>query len=116
MFVHHASKMMKAFGYSGALAIEVDLAGILEVAWLWNAGGYLEPRDGSALDDSVHFSISADSETLIAEPDNIAASILRVALFAVGWPNVVSTPAEIAKLIRLGYRYNYWDLPEAQQV
>jgi hypothetical protein len=108
VFLHHAAGMMKAFGYSGSLAIEVGLSGIREVDWVWDAGGYPEPRDGSVLDDSVYFSLAAAGENLTAEPDTIAALILRVALFSMGWPKIVSTPAETSNLIRLGYVYNYW--------
>jgi hypothetical protein len=113
VFLHHAGNMMKAFGYSGPLQIEIGLSDILGARWLYDAGGWLEPREGSTLDNSIYFSITASGDDLMARPDSIAQSILRVALFSMGWSKAVSTPSDVARLIRLGYLFNGWPFTEA---
>ena len=46
VFLHHAENMMKAFGHSGPLKIEIGLSDILGAQWLYDAGGWLERREG----------------------------------------------------------------------
>jgi hypothetical protein len=113
VFLRHAGDMMKMFGYSGLLKIETGLTDIQGVQWLYDAGGWLEPREGSTLDNSIDFSITASGEDLMARSDSIAESILRVALFSMGWSKAVSTPSDVAKLMRLGYLFNSWPIAEA---
>jgi hypothetical protein len=118
VFLRHAAIIMKDFGYLGALVFDVDLRGVRGAKWLRPAGGgaYLEPRDGSVLDDSVHFSVEATADALMNASDDIAASIFRVALFSMGWPQAVSSPEGIQSVIAAGYLFNSWSLLEKRAI
>lgn len=91
LFVRHAAGVIKALGYSGSLRFEVGLTAVRGKKWLYNAGGWLEPRAGSALDDSIEFSIDETSDAPLSSSDELASSILRVALFSMGWSGAVNT-------------------------
>jgi Putative DNA-binding domain len=110
--LRHAAILMKAFGYLGALAFEANLRSVRGAKWLRPSIGGLEPRDGSVLDDSIHFSVEATADALMLDPDEIAASILRVAFFSMGWPQAVSSPANIQDVLAAGYLYNGWSISE----
>ena len=111
LFLRHAAIMFKSLGYSGWLVFEVGLAGVRGTRWLYDAGGWLEARAGSALDDSIRFSVEQTSDVLLSSSDEVASSILRVAMFSMGWRGAVDSPSKIQSLIANGYTFNSWERP-----
>jgi hypothetical protein len=86
---------------------------MLQVQWFYDATGWLEPRTGSELDDSVFFSLATTSEALVEKPDGIAMDLLRYVLYSVNAPDLVEEPETFAALIRKGYLYNCWPQPQS---
>ena len=82
------------------------------VPWLYGAHG-LYNKTGSELDDDVEFSISTTSEVLHEKTDNIVMELLRYASFSVNWPDLIDTPGKLEELLRVGYQYNNWPVPES---
>jgi hypothetical protein len=111
LFVRHAGKMLKALGYSGPTTVIARLGSMLGVPWLYDAGGWLEPRTGSELDDQVSFSITASTDALLSRPDAVAMDVLRYVLYSVNAPDLVEKPENFAALIQKGYAYNVWPPP-----
>jgi hypothetical protein len=113
LFVRHAGIMLKALGYSGPVAVITRLGSILQVPWLYDAQGWLEPAKGSELDDEVSFSLTASSDALLSKPDGVAMDVLRYVLYSVNAPDLVEKPEVFAGLIKKGYAYNFWRSPAA---
>jgi len=111
LFLRHADKMLRAFGYDGAILIETQLMSILGVPWLWFRNGRPQVKTGSVLDDEAIFAIESTTEVLRQSSDHVAAELLRYIGFSANWFELVDTPDKIENLIRLGYEYNFWSLP-----
>ena len=50
-----------------------------------------------------------DVTQLIEHKDVFIKDLLRQLLFALNWPDVSSTDAQLEQLIQAGYFYNMWD-------
>jgi Putative DNA-binding domain len=111
LFTKHATDMLLAMGHSGPTLIKAKLSAIVGVRWLHAVRGFLEPRDGSPLDNDVEFSVSTTIEELGERPDGIVMDILKIIFFSVNWPDIVNRPQTLASLILKGYEYNGWAVP-----
>jgi hypothetical protein len=69
VFLRHAEKMLRAYGYSGPIVIETTLASILGVKWAYQVMGFWEFEAGSELDDQVTFTIETTTEALHENSD-----------------------------------------------
>jgi hypothetical protein len=120
LFIRHADKMLAGFGYSGPLHIETRLISILKVPWLvadpFGTGLSLYPREGSELDDEVAFSTTSTREALREKPDGVAIDILRQVFFSVNAPDLIDTPQKLEALIRSGYAFNSWTVPDKLRI
>jgi hypothetical protein len=113
LFVRHAGQMLSAMGYSGPILIETALSSIIGADWLYPMHGmFLNARRSAQLDDEVAFSVESTIEALGARPDAIAMQVLRSLFFAVNWPEAVRNQQGFENLIRKGYEYNFWTVPE----
>jgi hypothetical protein len=108
LFTKHAAKLLVAMGYSGPVLIEIAMTSILGVPWFYDAGGWLEPKQGAELDDGFTFSIDTTVESLNDGLDDVAMEILRRVFFAVDWADLISKPEKLKDLVLTGYRYNGW--------
>ena len=111
LFVRHAGMMLKALGYSGPATVSTRLGPMRGVPWLYDAGGWVEPRTGSELDDEVSFSVDASTDALLSKPDEVAMDVLRYVLYSVNAPDLFESPDVFAGLIEKGYAYNFWPRP-----
>jgi schlafen family protein len=112
LFLRHSSIMLGAMGYSGPIMIEVTLASMLDVPWLYDDQGFADFREGSVLDDAADFAIEATTHALQEAPDGVAKEVLQYVLFSANWSERVDSPAKVATLLSAGYRYSGWDVPE----
>jgi len=107
IFIRHAAALLQQLGYSGPIAVDAGLSGILKAQWLHPSGGTgYTVRAGSELDDEVSFSIETISESLHETPEQIGADILRYMFFAVNWPEMVDTSTKIQGLLGWGHKFN----------
>jgi hypothetical protein len=111
LFIEHVNKMLQALGYGGSIRMETTLTSILGVQWLYDAGGCLSAMAGSELDDNVTFSVTTSTEALRERPHGVAMDILRDIFFSVNWANLVDTPEKLERLVRAGYKFNFWPNP-----
>jgi len=112
-FIAHAGKMLRAMGYSGPVYIETSIGAILETPWLWDGGYGPSSKPGSELDDGLAFSIPIMSDDLCEKPDRIAMDILRNVLFSVNSSDLVDTQPKLESILRIGYKYNFWPVPDS---
>lgn len=112
VLIRHADKMLHALVYSGPIFIEVALASILGVQWIYfQDPGFPSTRPGSELDDDVAFSVPTTSEALHDTPDRVAMKLLRYVFFSVNWSDLVDTQQKLDHLVRQGYAFNSWPSP-----
>jgi Putative DNA-binding domain len=112
LFVRHAETILRALGYSGPIHIQASLGAMRDVPWLHGSVGVYE-KSGSELDDDVEFSISTTSEILRERTDVVVMEILRLTFFSVNWPDLIETQGRLENLLRAGYQYNCWPVPES---
>lgn len=112
LFVRHSGTMLKAMGYSGPTTVVTRLKSMLRVPWLYDAGGWLEPTEGSELDDEVSFSITTGAEELLNDPDCVSRNVLKYILFSVNAPHLIEAPDVFNRVIHSGYTYNCWPIPK----
>lgn len=111
LFLRHSSKMLKVMGYTGSLLIELSLASMLGVPWLYDDRGFAEFKPGSELDDAAAFAVQTTTDVLEENADKVAAEALQYIAFSANWPDLVDSPEKLVRLVRAGYRYNNWDVP-----
>jgi hypothetical protein len=116
IFIRHATKLFQLLGYSGPVLIEMALASIRGVPWLFSDHGmWIASGPESELDDHVAFSITTTTETLRERTDGIAMDLLRYVFFSVNWPELVEPP-NLEAVVRSGYTFNSWPQMEKLQV
>lgn len=112
LFLTHASAVLGAMGYQGPLVIETTLSSLLGAQWLYPMNRIaLHARKGAEVDDEVSFSTASTTEELSAKLDAVAMEVLRTILFAVNSPDLVRS-TNLEALMRCGYEFNSWDVPE----
>jgi hypothetical protein len=112
VFLAHAKQMITGFGYDGPLTIDIALSGIIDIPWLYsedNMGIFKGPV--SELDDAFSFCIPTTSDGLREHRDTLAMKMLQYILFGMNWSDYASKPELLEKLLRSGYRYNFWGEP-----
>jgi len=77
LFLSHANKMLGALGYSGSILIEVRLASILGVPWLYAPREWPEFKEGSQLDEGAGFAIETTTAVLDEKTDKVAMEVLQ---------------------------------------
>jgi hypothetical protein len=115
LFIRHAETMLRELGDSGPIHIQMRLSAIREVPWLHGSIG-INVKQGSSLDDQVELSISTSSELLREKTDGVVIELLRHAFLSVNWPDLIDTRSKLEDLLRSGYQYNSWYVPESWQV
>ena len=115
-FVRYSHVLLKALGYFGSLTVWISLKPIDRVKWIddWRGfpGDFPDAADASPLDDELTLEIPIDSEAIEKKPDGIAAEIFRRVFFSVNCANFVKTQSDVEHLLRRGYQYNNWKLPD----
>jgi hypothetical protein len=111
LFLRHSSEMLKAMGYSGPILIELTLASILGVPWLYDEQGFADFKAGSELDDAADFAIETTTDVLEEKADKLAMDVLQYIGFSANWPALVDSPERLEALVRDGYQYNHWPPP-----
>jgi hypothetical protein len=117
VFAEHAKRMIAQFGYEGPLSVEVALSGILGLPWLYSqdgAGIYRGPA--SELDNAFSFSLPANTDSLSGQRDALVSSLLQAILFGMNWADYAGDAAQMERLLRRAYGYNFWGNPTARQV
>jgi hypothetical protein len=117
LFLRHADTIIQGLGYSGPIHVQMNLAKIREVPWLYGTQGVggIFSEQGSVLDDECEFSIPTTSDVLREKPDSIVAQLLQYVFFSVNWSDLVDTQPKLEELLRMGYQYNSWPVPESWQ-
>ena len=116
LYIMHSANVLRKLAYSGPILIEVGLASMLGVPWLYPQGGWLDTRQGSVLDEDATFSIGVSTEDMLARPDGLAMEALSQIAFSANFPEIVDTSQNLEQLIRYGYEYNFWNAPAALRV
>jgi hypothetical protein len=116
LFLEHAGRVLEILRYSGPLRIEVSLASMLGVQWLVPEVHWLTPKPGSVLDDKVNFFVETTSEALREKVDAVSMDIIRYICFSANLSEHVNNAEKLDNLIRHGYKYNFWNVPESLKV
>lgn len=104
LFIRHAGFMLRTFGYSGPVELEINLSAIRRALWEYSSGML---HQGSELDDDLSVAIGASAETLSGDPDKILRDILQYVFFAVNWTEMVQGQ-RMEALVQSGYDVNQW--------
>lgn len=116
-FIKHSSLLLQELSYVGPLHIEMRLQSMCGVPWVYSYQGAVPtPGPVSELDNEVTFSIATTSEALAQKPDRISMDILRYVFFAMNWLGEADTDEKLKNLVKAGYGYNLWRVPEKLQV
>ena len=70
----------------------------------------IDPRNGASLPPKLVLTTAAE---LAYKPDEVLATILRYALFAVNLPDLAETPQRLDEVVSLGFQCNNWQRPAA---
>jgi Putative DNA-binding domain len=115
LFLRHAGKIIQALGYSGPIHVQMKITKIRDVPWLYgtqNIAGIFSEK-GSVLDDDCEFAISTTCEILREKTDGIVMDLLRYVFFSVNWPDLIDSQTKLEELLRMGYQYNSWPVPQS---
>jgi Putative DNA-binding domain len=108
VFLKHAARIMRDLGLMTSVHVEVLLHGVRGIPWVHFPSGFPAHGPCSVLDDTVSFSLTATTETLMQSRDQFAMDLLRLVFFAMNWPGTADDPAKLAALVRWGNEYNGW--------
>jgi len=60
----------------------------------------------------VLVSLGTTTDRLTEALDPLAADILRLVFFAMGWPSTADDPRKLFEVLKVGYEFNQWPPPE----
>lgn len=112
VFILHAANMFRALGYSGPILIDVALRSILGAKWVQAWMGFPDQTGGSALDDELSFAILRTTDDLRERPDGILMDVLRKVFSGVDLLGYASNQENLENLVRKGYEFNGWKIPQ----
>ncbi len=111
LFLKYSSKLYEHLGFDGTVEVRIRLERVRGKQWLYPAGGFLEQRSASELDDDISFELDFSTGRLNAQLNSVAADLTRAILFALNWPEVATDETRLKQFFRYGYEYNSWDVP-----